>query len=333
MANASQIGQRQPYDVQAFIAANPNISMDGFKQYMELGSALNPKPKFTAYKPGDVVFRDGDMSKPVFSVPDKPDTLPAAVREFQYGQSNPAFNKWLLDQNAAKGTRVNVSNITKQEGEEAKAVGKFYGDAFADIQKAGFSAQSKINRYARLGQLLEGVSTGKFTATGLEVAKAAASLGLNVDPNMANKEAAQALSSEIALELRNPSGGAGMPGAMSDADRQFLANMVPGLATTPEGRQLMLETATKLAERDKKVAAMARDYRKKRGSIDEGFYNELAQHAEANPLFARSADQQPAGQAFSEKPKANASNKGKFLTDTATGKRYRSNGMSWVEVQ
>jgi hypothetical protein len=105
---------------------------------------------------------------------------------------------------------------------------------------------------------------------------------------MQNKEAAQALSSEIALQLRNPSGGAGMPGAMSDADRQFLANMVPGLATTPEGRKLMIETATKLAQRDKEVAAMARKYRQKKGNIDEGFYDELAQFSSAKPLFGKS---------------------------------------------
>lgn len=175
----------------------------------------------------------------------------------------------------------------KQETEEAKAVGKMFGESFADIQKAGFSAQSKVNQYDRLGQLLEGVNTGKFTQTGLEIAKAANAVGLNIDPNLGNKEAAQALSGEIALALRNPSGGAGMPGAMSDADRQFLVNMVPGLATTPDGRKMMLDTAKKLAKRDMDVARIAREYRKKNGSINEGFYDELNQFSQANPLFAQ----------------------------------------------
>ena len=44
---------------------------------------------------------------------------------------------------------------------------------------------------------------------------------------------------EFALELRNPSGGAGMPGAMSDADRNFLASIPPSLANTKEGRALI----------------------------------------------------------------------------------------------
>ena len=251
----------------------------------EMLQALKPKREIITGKPGDVFFDKGDMSKPLGSVPEKAEKPPTSVQEFLYGQKNPAFNAWDQSRKKAAATNVSVSSVTKQEGEEAKAVGKFFGDAYADIQKAGFGAQSKINRYTRLGSLLDGVNTGKFAATGLEVAKAASALGLNIDPNMANKEAAQSLSSEIALELRNPSGGAGMPGAMSDADRQFLANMVPGLATTPDGRKLMMETAIKLAERDKQVAHMAREYRKKNGSIKEGFYDELAQFSAQNPLF------------------------------------------------
>lgn len=205
-----------------------------------------------------------------------------------------------INKSVTHAPAASTNVVLKQDGEEAKAVGKFFGDAYANIQNAGFSAQSKVNRYDRLGQLLDGVNTGKFAGAGLEVAKAANALGFNFDPTMANKEAAQALSGEIALELRNPSGGAGMPGAMSDADRQFLTNMVPGLATSPDGRKLMLDTAKRLAQRDMDVARMARDYRKRTGSIDEGFYDELARYSAANPLFQQSAPA-PSNNGFSIK--------------------------------
>jgi hypothetical protein len=196
----------------------------------------------------------------------------------------------------AKAGASNVNVALKQEGEEAKAVGKFFGENYADVQKSGLSAQSSINRLDRLGQLLEGVDTGKFAPLGVEVAKTAQAAGLNIDPNLSNKEAAIALSSEIALQLRNPFGGAGMPGAMSDADRNFLAGMVPGIEKTPDGRKLILETAKKLAKRDIEVARMAREYRQKNGTINEGFYDRLAQHSESNPLFSgqRSNAPQPA---------------------------------------
>jgi hypothetical protein len=179
--------------------------------------------------------------------------------------------------------------INKQEGEESKTVGKFFGESYADVQKAGMSAQGKVNRITRLSQLLDGVDTGKFTPLGVEVAKGAKAMGLNIDEKLSNKEAAVALSSEMALELRNPAGGAGMPGAMSDADRNFLAGMVPGIEKTPEGRKLISETYRKMAQRDIEVAKMARDYRTKNKSIDEGFYNELARYAESKPLFTSNA--------------------------------------------
>lgn len=255
-------------------------------------------------------------------------------KPFLPGPTGPVPNQPYQDYSIRKATagasRTNLSPVFKQEGEESKAVGKFFGEAYADIQKAGFMAQNTINRYDRLGQLLSGVDTGKFAPLGLEAAKTAKALGLNIDPTLANKEAAVALSSEIALQLRNPSGGAGMPGAMSDADRNFLAGMVPGIEKTPEGRAQIIDTAKKLAKRDMDVARMAREYRAKNGTINEGFYNELARYSEANPLFGNASA--PQGQTFNQLPPA-VQFKGKTATNPATGQRMRSNGMSWVEVQ
>lgn len=262
-----------------------------------LEQKLFPKqPEAFTLSPGQT--RYGPDGAPVASLPEQKKKTALEEMLDAAGITDPGIRQSFILQGLKKQTThapAASTNVTlKQEGEEAKSVGKFFGDAYANIQQAGFSAQSKVNRYSRLGQLLDGVSTGKFAGAGLEVAKAASSLGFNIDPTMANKEAAQALSGEIALELRNPSGGAGMPGAMSDADRQFLTNMVPGLATTPEGRTLMLETAQKLAKRDMDVARMAREYRKRNGSINEGFYDELARYSESNPLFQQQAPQAPA---------------------------------------
>lgn len=175
--------------------------------------------------------------------------------------------------------------VFKQEGEESKTVGKFFGDQYAEIQKAGIDAYGKVNRLSRMEQLLSGLETGKFTPAMTEVKSALDSLGIKIDPNLGSAQAAQALSNELALQMRNPSGGAGMPGAMSDADRNFLSATVPGLAKTPGGNRQLIETAKRLAQRDQQVAQMARDYRKQNGHLDEGFYQQLQQFSEANPLF------------------------------------------------
>lgn len=283
------------YSGQASTPANPKALQD----YLQLPASpfadklLEQKlfPKAADYKVvGNSLVRiggDGQVS-PAYTAPEKPQALPSDVQAYNFARQNDgyqgSFTDWLRQNKKAGASNVNVT--TRQETEEAKTVGKFFGEEYGNILKAGTSAQSKLNRYSRLGDLLNGVQTGRFAETGLEVAKAARALGFNVGENIGNLEAAQALSGEIALELRNPSGGAGMPGAMSDADRQFLSNMVPGLQTTPQGRTFMLETARRLAQRDIKVSQMARDYRMRNGSLDEGFYNEIARYAEANPLFS-----------------------------------------------
>lgn len=228
---------------------------------------------------------------PVFSEPKTPEKEPDAVRQYRFAQGQgykDDFTSWLLAKQKAGATNIDM----RQGSEEAKVVGKGFGEEYLKTQTAGVAAQSSLNRINRLGQLLEGVDTGKFAPLGLEVAKAGQALGLKIDPNVSNKEAAMALSNEIALQLRNPSGGAGMPGAMSDADRNFLSSMVPGIEKTPEGRKLIMESARKLAQRDIEVSRMAREYRKKNGSLDEGFYDELARFSESNPLFQQAA---PAG--------------------------------------
>ncbi|WP_137917486.1 hypothetical protein [Hydrogenophaga sp. 2FB] len=266
------------------------------KLFPKQGEAFTLSPGQTRY---------GIDGRPVASVPEQQKRTSLEEMLDAAGIKDPAVRqRFILDglkKQTSHAPAANTNVVLKQEGEEAKSVGKFFGDAYANMQNAGFSAQTKVNRYDRLGQLLDGVNTGKFAGAGLEVSKAANSLGFNLDPNMANKEAAQALSGEIALELRNPSGGAGMPGAMSDADRQFLVNMVPGLATTPDGRKLMLETAKKLAQRDMEVARLGREYRKRNGSIDEGFYDELTRYSTANPLFGQQSAPAPSANGFTIK--------------------------------
>jgi hypothetical protein len=153
-------------------------------------------------------------------------------------------------------------------------------------------ATSKITRLSRLENLLDqSGKTGKLTPNTMELKAAAESLGFKVDPKLPFQQAAQALSNELALELRNPAGGAGMPGAMSDSDRQFLTNMVPNLAKTPEGNKILLETHKKVAQREKDVAKLAREYKRKTGKFDEGFYEVLNEFSAKNPLFPQAQQQ------------------------------------------
>lgn len=173
-----------------------------------------------------------------------------------------------------------------QEKEEDKAVGKAFGEQYVKIQNAGFNSQSRVAKLERMEHLLNGLETGKLTPMMTEAKAMLESLGIKVDDKLGNAQAVAALSNELALAARNTSEGAGMPGAMSDADRVFLSQTVPGLAKTPAGNRLLIETNKRIAKREAEVAKIARDYRKKHGRLDEGFYDELHQFSEANPLFS-----------------------------------------------
>lgn len=179
---------------------------------------------------------------------------------------------------------VTINN--KQETAESQKVGEGFGTEYADLQKSAITATNQLAKLDRMQQLLQGVQTGKLAPAMTQIQALGDSLGFKVDASLPAKQALEALSNEIALTLRNPAGGAGMPGALSDKDREFLQSMTPGLGKTTEGNTLIINTAKALNQRSQVVAKMARDYRKKHGHFDEGFYDELQSYSDAHPLFA-----------------------------------------------
>lgn len=172
----------------------------------------------------------------------------------------------------------------------SEKVGGELGDIYGQLLRADLGAPNTIAKFERLGTLLGNVNTGKFTGTTTEIKAAAKSLGfdltaLGVRDDVVPAQAARALSNQVALELRNPGGGAGMPGALSDRDLTFLQQSIPGLENDPAAIPVMVEYRVKLAQREQQVAKMARAYKKRTGSFDEGFFDELAAWSDKNPLF------------------------------------------------
>lgn len=155
------------------------------------------------------------------------------------------------------------------------------------IVSAGFQAPSRIAKLQQINTLLGDFEGGKLSQAGVDFASAMNSLGIKVDKNLPNKEAAMAMSREIALSLRNPAGGAGMPGAMSDADRNFLQSMTPDIGQTAEGRRKIIQAGIAVEERNRQVADFARKYEKKYGQLNNDFYSQLSQWSSANPLFGK----------------------------------------------
>jgi hypothetical protein len=112
----------------------------------------------------------------------------------------------------------------------------------------------------------------------------AASLNIDI-AGKGSEDAIQSITNKFALELRNPSGGAGMPGAMSDSDRKFLASIPPGLSKTPAGRSLIAQGMRAVNNRDRQIANMAQRYEERNGQLDNGFIKEMRAWSDTNPIL------------------------------------------------
>lgn len=211
------------------------------------------------------------------------------------GQKNMLTGQWKpLDPTMTKvavgGPQI---NMPPQRTSEQEVVGKGYGQMFVDLQNSAMSTPGKVAKLDKLDNLLGQTYTGlggeQVQAVNRALKGAGDAFGIDtsgLSDKVGAAESAQAIAKEIALEFRNPAGGAGMPGALSDSDRKFLEQMTGGdLSTTPLGRKQIIDARRALLKREQDVAKLARDYRKKNGQIDEGFFDDLQAYSEKNPLF------------------------------------------------
>jgi len=182
------------------------------------------------------------------------------------------------------------------QDEYSKNVDKGMAERNFAIQDAAGAAQQKIATLDYLGQLLStpNLDTGAGAEARLALRKGLQAIGIDVG-DVGSAEALRAAANRFALELRNPEGGAGMPGALSDRDREFLVSMVPGLLNTPDGNRQILEFTKKVAQRSVDIEKMRQDYVQKHGRIDENFIAEVATFGRANPLFGDGQTTEGAG--------------------------------------
>jgi hypothetical protein len=200
------------------------------------------------------------------------------------------------------GTQRDAAKSARTYSEEEQ---KLFAKDFDEINKRGQAGASKAARVGTLGNLLEQTYTGAGGETLQDLKRLASSLGIEME-GVGEGDTARAVANSIALELRSTGEGAGMPGALSDKDREFLVAMAPGLTKTPEGNKLLVEYWKRLAKREQAVATKAREYKKKNGGrFDDGFYDELQAWADKNPLFpdkppAASSAKGPAAMPYSQ---------------------------------
>ncbi len=198
---------------------------------------------------------------------------------------------------AAKGAVAGAEAGAKVAPALMQAQGELVIKDHQSAQAAAQAARSSTGNLDRLGSLLEQVNTNKFQGNTQQLKASAKALGVDLDAmgigdNVGVAQAAQALSQQLALQLRDPSNGGGMPGAMSDADRAFLTQMVPSITNDPQANKMMIEWQKKVNQRTVEVGKIVNDYVRSPEFLKDpaGVYAKVREYADANPLFDPAKD-------------------------------------------
>lgn len=168
-----------------------------------------------------------------------------------------------------------------------KGIGEAAAKRFNSLQDAGTAAQMKIDRLNLLQDMLNRGYQGYGGEAKAQLVRIGAALGFEGMDQMASAaDVVAAIQNQMALSFRSTANGEGMPGAMSDADRQFLMSLPPGFEKTPAGNRILIEFYKRVAKREQEAARMARAYSKRMGgSFDYNFEDELLDYYMKNPLF------------------------------------------------
>jgi len=220
---------------------------------------------------------------------------------------------------AAGDMKGGVAALTADPNKKANEAydteaGKSLAKAETEIRDRAIAARSTLSTLDMLQTLVTGgaLAQGPGTQTGLALRRVGAALGIQSD-TLSNAQLFEAITGKLALANR-----ADMPGAMSDADRQFLVDMVPNLSNTEEGNLMLIEYQRRLARRNVEVAQLAERYKANNGGrLDSRFYVALQQWSDRNPLFS----EQDRIQAGSRKPGSMPTGWGVEVESLPTGTR------------
>ena len=175
---------------------------------------------------------------------------------------------------------VDARQINTQETEQSKKYGASLGEIRANINQAGWDAHKKLANLSRMEELLKGVDGGGAAPTLAKISSFANSMGIKLDPRLGPKQAAEALSREMAGSLRQPG-----TGPMTDKDFDNFLAQIPDLSKSAEGRAQITKTMRAAVERDQRAAQFARDYaQKNKGVIDDGYFDAIANFYAQNPV-------------------------------------------------
>lgn len=277
----------------AALAANPELGI------AIAGNAFKPPETPDPFTLGPGQTRFGADGQPIAAVPPTPSTQetwrPLSPQDrASYNIPANDTRPWQISSNGdlrlpgQPQTQVSIDQrgSTAWETESAKLFAKRYDD----IQTQAASATDMIGMYDLAEDAL---ASGIYTGIGGEqvqsLRRMGAALGIDNAESVAAGELVTSLQNRMALIMRSPDAGMGMPGAVSDKDIVFLKQAQIGLDRSPDGNKRMIEAFRRLEQRKIEIARIADQYISQNGRLDAGFFEAVRQYAEANPLFGDAA--------------------------------------------
>lgn len=193
------------------------------------------------------------------------------------------------DLKAAGRPQTNVTVSGEKKGAEEMAKG--YAKMYTGLRDNAEGARTLADNLSHVEQAIStGVPTGALGDMTQQARKIGRALGVPGidDKKLAAGEVIQAVTNKLALAVRAPGGeSGGMPGAMSDADRSFLQQTVPGLLKTPEGNKQIINIMRAASARHEAIFDMAIDYAEAHdGQLGPGFDRQVRDYVKSNPLSA-----------------------------------------------
>jgi hypothetical protein len=209
-------------------------------------------------------------------------------QELAAGRTPRNFFDYQVDLKKAGRPETNVTVGGEKKGAEEMA--KLHAKQYDTLRTNAAGADQMIDNLDNVERAINTAIQTGFAGEGLQWARRLGhALGITEASDAAAGEVINMISNRLALMVRAPGGDAsgGMPGAMSDADRMFLKETVPGLLKTPEGNRQVLAIMRTAAERHRALFDMAVDYAQEHGGqLDAGFDRMVRDYVKANPLSA-----------------------------------------------
>lgn len=226
LQNAAQAPDRTDALIEG--GTNPYLQSTGMQSVMAALAA--PKPK-QSHKVVEVPLEGGKLQKQWYT-----DTVPGDRIGVPFNESDPSTNV--------------TTNITNPENLAtiADAANKKYGAGLGDnVIKRSEVADSARTQNVLLDRALlsigRGAASGKGRETILALQSFAQTAGLDIgDPEkMGEEQMLNKIGNEMALMMRSPASGAGLPGSTSNQDLIFLKAAVLGLSKTKTGNIKIIE--------------------------------------------------------------------------------------------